>query len=58
MPYPDNMPPSRRAVEEFRCTNPECEMKSWEVSGVHDLGTFRADNDDDVFCPDCGKEGN
>lgn len=57
MPYPDNMPSSQRRTVTFHCTNPDCENKGWEVPGVHDLGTFTADYDEDTLCPDCGTEG-
>jgi len=52
-----NMPSARKGKSEYRCPNPDCDMKAWEVFGVHDLGTFTPDDDKDTECPQCGAEG-
>lgn len=57
MPYPDNMPSSRRTTADYCCLNDECETRFWSVRGTQDLGDFTPDDEDDTKCPECGTEG-
>ncbi len=56
MPYPDNMPSSRRFWETVHCTNPDC-GHTWEAEFITDCGMTGFYNEDDAICPECGEEG-
>lgn len=56
MGYPDGMAAPSRHHDTMTCTNPDCGTV-WTVEFITDLGSTRPANDEDVYCPDCGQEG-
>ena len=40
----------------YRCPDPTCGVR-WTVRGTDELGGSFLDDDESIYCPDCGAEG-
>jgi len=54
--YPDGMPGPQDIEIRILCTNEKCEH-TWKAPAVRDLGMTDLVEPEDIYCPNCGTEG-